>query len=347
MNRTTVLIILLFPGAKAQFQPSVTLNPNSRNYVVKYQGESGKIHEVYFEPSTKLMPFVTTNIFKSANSESLQFTYTIRNDASSLQRLQSFDIDLFSVVTNFREPNSHWRRGSYSFVRVFGWFNSNGEAGMPSPYDGVAPDSSETGFSFVSTGLPAIVNGYFAGSTSIVLAFPEEPPVEVSKLLKPLRSFPNNSIIRRTIAPKDPPMPSNLTVFLDTLLSYTRQSAELGWLGRDRDNDCDNDERPEDGIVRNIEQRLKKAQRQLERRDSVLARRELEKLVSKVERLWKRSEDNEERKHGKDRKNWWRRDKGESVVMTSEAYALLKYNTEYLIDRLPDRKPKKGSKDKD
>jgi hypothetical protein len=29
--------------------------------------------------------------------------------------------------------------------------------------------------------------------------------------------------------------------------------------------------------------------------------------------------------------------------MTSEAYALLKYNTEYLIDRLPekDRKPRK------
>jgi hypothetical protein len=30
--------------------------------------------------------------------------------------------------------------------------------------------------------------------------------------------------------------------------------------------------------------------------------------------------------------------------MTSEAYALLKYNTEYLIDRLPERKAKREEK---
>jgi hypothetical protein len=34
------------------------------------------------------------------------------------------------------------------------------------------------------------------------------------------------------------------------------------------------------------------------------------------------------------------------MIMTGEAYALLLYNTEYLIDRLPDGKEKKGEKQK-
>jgi len=119
-----------------------------------------------------------------------------------------------------------------------------------------------------------------------------------------------------TIGPTAPPANFVATAFLDTLLSYARQSAQLGWLGRNRDDDCDDDERPDDGVVRNIENRLQKARRELVRRDSVKARRELEKLVRKVDRLQRRGK----------------------RVMTSEAYALLKYNTEYVIERLPERR---------
>jgi hypothetical protein len=141
-----------------------------------------------------------------------------------------------------------------------------------------------------------------------------------------------------TIAPSTPPIPFVPLAFLDTLLSYTRQSAALGWLappgqGRDRDEDSDEDEKPEHGLVRNIEQRLNKAKRELQRQDSVKARRELEKLVKKVERVWKRSQDEEKR--------------GRKQRMTSEAYALLKYNTEYLIDRLPKKKGEKDYDDKE
>ena len=120
-------------------------------------------------------------------------------------------------------------------------------------------------------------------------------------------------------------------VWLDTLLSYTQQSAELGWLRRGQDNDCDDDERPGDGVVKNMELRLQKAKRELTRGDSVQARKDLEKLAQKVERIWKRSQE-EEKKHKRDR---W--DRKEDVIMTSEVYALLKYNTEYLIDRLPEK----------
>ena len=134
-----------------------------------------------------------------------------------------------------------------------------------------------------------------------------------------------------TVVPDNLPKQLTIQTLLDSLFSYTRQSAELGWLGRDRDNDCDDDERSDDGVVKNIEKRLEKAKTLLERRDSVKARKELEKLVQKVERIWKRSQD-ENKKRGRDKE--WKQDKS---IMTSEAYALLKCNTEYLIDRLPDR----------
>jgi hypothetical protein len=144
-----------------------------------------------------------------------------------------------------------------------------------------------------------------------------------------------------TVGPMSPPVNFIAAIWLDTLLSYTRQSADLGWLapstgpGKRRDDDCDNDERPDDGITKNIEQRLQKAKRELLRRDTVQARKELEMLVQKVERIWKRSQE-DEKKHRRDR--WEKRDQ---VMLTSEAYALLKYNTEYLVDRLPREKKKK------
>ena len=138
-----------------------------------------------------------------------------------------------------------------------------------------------------------------------------------------------------TIGPTAPPMVFEASVWIDTLLSYTHQSVGLGWLGSGRDDDCDNDERPQVGIERNIERRLVMAQRDLQRGDSVKARRDLELLVNKVDRLWKRGQMVEKR-HEHERGDWWQHRK-EWVVMTSEAYALLKYNAEYLIDRLPEK----------
>ena len=204
------------------------------------------------------------------------------------------------------------------------------------------PGENTTGFVMISKAPPGIRSFKAVPDFNVDRFYPAENDtanIVTASQVDSIRLAVN--FLGTTIAPTAPPYSLIVVSWIDTLLSYTRQSTELGWLGRDRDNDCDNDEKPEDGIVRNIEQRLRKAKRQLERRDSVLARRELEKLVSKVERLWKRSQDEDNRDK---RDRWEKRDK---VVMTSEAYALLKYNTEYLIDRLPDRKPKKGSKDRD
>ena len=106
----------------------------------------------------------------------------------------------------------------------------------------------------------------------------------------------------------------------------------LGWLKSKRDDDRDDDEKPEDGVAKNIEKRVEKARKELVKGDSIKARKELEKFVKKVEKFYKESDKEEDK------------NKPEKVVITSEGFALLKYNAEYLIDRLSEKR-KKGEKE--
>jgi hypothetical protein len=186
-----------------------------------------------------------------------------------------------------------------------------------------------SGFEVRSVSLPSPVRFLFQGY--------RRSPSDYEQSITDLdffRDLLDNSYAGVTVGPTDPPVPFIQTAFLDTLLSHTRQSVQLGWLGTRRDDDCDDDERPDDGITKNIDKRLEKAKKELSKGDSTKARKELEKLVDKVERTWKRSQDEEKKHKGEQRQ------KKEDVIMTSEAYALLKYNTEYLIDRLPSEKKK-------
>jgi hypothetical protein len=239
----------------------------------------------------------------------------------------------------------HW--GKFPLIgekmRWVTYYNTIGVDVLEFPPSSVILPGEQLSFSFEAKGLPGI--GQFWAEGWAPWYFTEEQEDSLIRAgypeddLHPTdeKFFKGVTIIRKT-----PPDPFVHLAFLDTLLSYARQSAELGWLGRLRDDDCDDDERPDNGIVKNIELRLQKARRELLRSDSVQARKELEKLVQKVERIWKRSQE-DEKKHGRDR--WEKRDQ---VIITSEAYALLKYNTEYLIDRLPEKsKHGRGDDEKD
>ena len=119
-----------------------------------------------------------------------------------------------------------------------------------------------------------------------------------------------------TVGPSAPPANFVALSFLDTLISYKHQAVSLGWLRDKRDEDCDDDEKLEEGIIRNLDKRLDKARRAIERGDSSKAKKELEKFVRKVEKIRRRGEQQ----------------------MTSEAYALFKFNAEYLISKLPRRR---------
>jgi len=124
-------------------------------------------------------------------------------------------------------------------------------------------------------------------------------------------------------------------VLLDTLIALKHQAVSKGWFIDRKEKDEDDEE--EDGsIVKQLDKRLDKAQKELVKGDSAKARKELRKFIKKVEELYKESQDHE-KKHEEDK-----------IILTSEGYALLKYNAEYLIDRLQKKGEKKDDdKDKD
>ncbi len=253
----------------------------------------------------KIQPGFFLTVTTSPPAQTYTYDYVIKNGRTAQQGIWIFWLITSRAVqiTDLRGPTK-WRssQGMDENSLTVTW-------GSPADMD-ILPDSSLSGYHFKSDHLPGIVLYYAEG-----YAPPPEGEEDSIPGYHDLTPY-GPGIVGKTVGPLLPPDPFMPLSFLDTLLSYTRQSAALGWLGRNRDDDCDDDERPDDGVVRNIQNRLQKARRELVRGDSVKARRELLKLVRKIDRLQRRGE----------------------RVMTSEAYALLKYNTEYLIERLPERR---------
>ncbi len=100
-----------------------------------------------------------------------------------------------------------------------------------------------------------------------------------------------------TIGPTAPPLDSSASSWIDTLISYKHQALSLGWI----DNQ---------GVASSLDSKLDNARNRLVAGDTAAARNILNAFVNEVEA-----------QNGKH--------------LTSEAYALLKYNAEYLIRKLP------------
>ena len=222
-----VMALLVMNFAEAQIPPSITYDSLSGDWIVTYQGSEGPI-EAYFVPATKIHPTVRASIGETGDT--LLYRYTLTNEALSQQRLINFRVSLHSTVLNDTRPNSQWRSRHSDLVNGWYWGHTLVNAdGGPGSDMGVPADSSVGGFSIQSFGLPAIVNSYFQGLTGTV-TFVESPPKEVYDLLRPLRAFPINEVLRRAVAPADPPTPFNGLGFLDTIKSYVNESRTLNWI---------------------------------------------------------------------------------------------------------------------
>jgi hypothetical protein len=292
-----LICLLAVPAVYAQTEPSVTFNPNTGNYIIRYQGLDGNLVETFFEPATKIEPGIVATVL--VESGSYRYHYIVRNGSSSQQRLLNFSIRLFSTIDSITRPNQKWRTGLYSSPVAVYWSNTlRDPSGLYTLFDGVAPDSAVSGFSFKSSGLPAIVTANFRGNAPLSIVFPDEPPGEIAALLRPLRQFPANTVQSNTVGPKEPPTPFSVTAFLDSLISYTNQSLAFGWIANQLTADK----------YTNL---FSTARSQLESTDTTGARVTLTSALANV------TVDSA------------------AVLLTSEAYALLRFNTEYLLDQLP------------
>lgn len=160
-------------------------------------------------------------------------------------------------------------------------------------------------FPFLSNFLnPGVIDSSFmfesTGLPSLLASYlrgknhPVSPPPFDEELW--YRDITTNSVVKSTIGPADPPNPFVASVFLDTLISYKHQALNLGWIKNQ-------------GIANSLDQKLDAAKAQLGKKNNKAAKNILEAFISEVEAQ-----------------------KGKQL--TSEAYALLKFNAEYLVSKL-------------
>ena len=102
------------------------------------------------------------------------------------------------------------------------------------------------------------------------------------------------------------------SAFVDTLISYKHKAYDLGWIGNQ-------------GIINSLDKKLENAQKQIDKGNNKSARNILNAFLNELEALYKNHHITEKGGQGH----------GEGPpFITDEAYALLKYNAEYLIEQL-------------
>ena len=324
---------------------------------------------------------VQCNVVQNLSDKMFYYAYNVSNSTESVGNIIMFDIDISrgnndvsfdTVGLKFRNDGFTEKIFRNDYPVVQGRIVPVGFPNSPKIWHGnisnyltagfggdsrrlITPGDSLGGFVMMSEGLPGLrrltVSPRF--DPTQFLPDPDEYPdslVNVDSLQKTLNYY------GWTIGPTAPPLDFSATSWIDTLISYKHQSVTLGWLTDNKSckSDCDNimngrdwytqggfrqydkwypdnswnfDRDWNNGTVEVLDARLNKAKAELSRKDSVDARRDLEIFVMEVELL---NDVNAKFVNSK-----------RTPIMTNEAYALLKYNAEYLINKLPEGRVRK------
>lgn len=314
-----------------------------------------------FLTRNKVMATVNANV-ESADENNLKYKYKIENSKTSLQEINDFRIGN-SIMKCVNQGGRNSWRSTYGRYDRIGWLNLSMEANY------IQKGEIDSSFYYITSGLPAINKFYLRGYN--------ESDTVIFDSQKNKEDYFSNSVIGITIGAADPPSPFIPLPFLDTLLSYTYQSVQLGWL-------------IDKNAEKRIDQKIELAKRLLQMAENCAANPKKTDLLEEATRAIKEGEmvikkeyrdeiiqglqkpvmeENKELKQFEKELTKKRLDKAkckelcekvytwlaiktlESLVyeveilnkltesgkhqyLTSEAYALLKYNTEYLIGQL-------------
>lgn len=161
---------------------------------------------------------------------------------------------------------------------------------------GISPGMSLEGFSLTAPGLPGIVNGYFQGYVKM-MEFPYEPPEEIDKAIRQIVfDLEKSYVARKTIAPTAPPVDFRPVGFIDYIVGLKQEAFSVGWIMNK-------------GIEQSLNTKLENAKKKIAQGNTTAAKNILNAFINEVEA--------QKDKH-----------------LTSEAYGLLKYNVQYLIEKL-------------
>ncbi|MBI5749595.1 MAG: hypothetical protein HZA00_10770 [Nitrospinae bacterium] len=258
-----------------------------------------------------------------------EYRYKIESLPTSIQNVWSFGIEYSPDVIGgefpaFNLSPAGWTGGKIVDSNVYDW-------GCSFP-DMIKPRNSISGFRLLSSGLPNIVTFYAWGWVDP----PKFPEGMAPEEPLPGEDIFENSFKGKTLGPTAPPADFKPIDFLNYIISLKHEAYKLGWIIQGKDDDKGKKEDEEKGIMKSLDEKLDKAKKKLEKGDTKEAVEKLKSFIHEVEGLYKEDKDEE-----KDKKE---KEDHRHEHITSEGYALLKYNAQYLIEKLGGEK--EGKKDK-
>lgn len=296
------IILITFCDIRAQ-RDTIIYYPDRGEYEISYWtniADRDTFMTVIFIPSNKVIPKIECSIKKKRHE--FIFAYKIANLSESKMPLESFTL-LIDTLVNYRDfTTNDWRDGDT--VKVYRgeqtWF---GHYGNQTAYGSgeIKINQSKDGFIINSENLPGIEDAIFQGRTPFYTLGEEETSDFLDNALDSLSSFPRNYVLRKTVVPVYVSPTISDIDFLYTLKSYVNQSSSLGWIKQEQ-------------IKNKYQSYLTNAKTALQQSNNPLARYFLKNILHNV-------------------------NIDSTGAITSEAYAFLRYNTEYLLGKIPQVDP--------
>jgi hypothetical protein len=226
--------------------------------------------------------------------EGFEYSYTLSSSEKSKQDVWTFLVESLPAISNVSSP-AGWDSSIYESPQF--WSSDY-------PDDNIKPGDSLDGFNFQSAGIPAVVTFYSHGWRELPTITEEEMPAGEEEDC-PERNIFINAFKGKTIGPTAPPEELVPADFLQGIIDMKHEAMELGWVTNE-------------GIKDSLDMKLEAALKKLQSGNTKAAANILGAFINEVEAQGCESyADCPKGKH-----------------LTPEAYALLKFNAQYLIDNL-------------
>ncbi len=287
-------------------------DPENDWFVMEWVTLSGERVSSIDDPPNKVVPIIKA----MASYDSALKEYTYEYEISNLRGKQPLYITAIKYradIYDYTAPSKEWFISpNYRERNEIHWAKTDGEP------PGIPVGATESGFSFKSVGLPAISNSAFFGERRVEYSPPslEDASNEVNDAYEKIltdfeKQYPDKfkTIVLKTIAPGVVPADFKPLEFLNYIISMKHEAFTLGWITNK-------------GIEQSLDAKLSAAKKKLEQGRNDAAKNILSAFINEVEAQGCESYEGGSAPCPKGKH------------LTPEAYALLRYNVLYLIERL-------------
>jgi len=257
--------------------------------------------EAIYDSANKINPVIHAEVSFDSTGVGT-YGYQVTNLKGAVQLLDDISVKHFSAVFGATSPvpPTDWYSTEYQGKGAWSWSKIGG-----SPR-GISGGHTMSGFSFRSKGLPTIVDAWFAGKRRAQFRFPspdddtEEVQSSFGRVFNSLKAeYPDkfvDTVHQKTVGPAAPPASFDASAFIQNLISLKEQSLAMRWI----DNA---------GIATSLDAKLDAAKAKIVAGDNKTAKNILGVFLNEVQA--------QKGKH-----------------LKPEAYALLYYNGQYLMNHL-------------